>query len=133
MNSFLLFSNEIRPILQAKYKGNENDIAQVHNAVANSRYRLEKSNAQISKLIGEQWHKMDSEKKKAYVDAAEKIKEVRSIYEIYARKCDANVVLNRNSTNNTPTLYILSAQERDNERNWARLKIPLQAPARNAS
>jgi hypothetical protein len=55
MNSFLLFSNEIRPILQAKYK--------------------EKSNAQISKLIGEQWHKMDSEKKKAYVDAAEKIKE----------------------------------------------------------
>lgn len=55
MNSFLLFSNEIRPILQAKYK--------------------EKSNAQISKLIGEQWHKMDSEKKKAYVEAAEKIKE----------------------------------------------------------
>jgi hypothetical protein len=39
----------------------------------------EKSNAQISKLIGEQWHKMDAEKKKAYVEQAEKIKEVCSI------------------------------------------------------
>jgi hypothetical protein len=84
MNSFLLFSNEIRPILQAKYKGKSDDIAQVYNANTDSYFRPEKSNAQISKLIGEQWHKMDSEKKKAYVDAAEKIKEVRS--QFYARK-----------------------------------------------
>lgn len=55
MNSFLLFSNEIRPILQAKYR--------------------DKSNAQISKLVGEEWHKLDEEKKKEYILKAEKIKE----------------------------------------------------------
>lgn len=55
MNSFLLFSNEIRPILQAKFR--------------------DKSNAQISKLVGEEWHKLDEQKKKEYILKAEKIKE----------------------------------------------------------
>jgi len=55
MNSFLIFSNEVRPHLQAKYK--------------------DRSNAQISKLIGEQWHNMDPERKKKYIIEAEKIKE----------------------------------------------------------
>lgn len=55
MNSFLLFSNEIRPILQSRHR--------------------DKSNAQISKLVGEEWHKLEDEKKKVFTERAEKIKE----------------------------------------------------------
>jgi len=55
MNSFLLYSNEVRPFLQQKYK--------------------DRSNAQISKIIGEQWHTMSTDKKRKYVQKAEKIKE----------------------------------------------------------
>lgn len=54
MNSFLLFSNEIRPVLQARHK--------------------DKTNAQISKLVGEEWHKLDADKKKTFTERAEKIK-----------------------------------------------------------
>jgi len=54
MNSFLLFSNEMRPILQAQNK--------------------DQSNAQISKLLGNAWKALPIEEKKKYVERAAKIK-----------------------------------------------------------
>jgi len=54
MNSFLLFSNEMRPILQAQNK--------------------DQSNAQISKLLGNAWKALPIEEKKRYVERAAKIK-----------------------------------------------------------
>jgi len=54
MNSFLLFSNEMRPILQAQNK--------------------DQSNAQISKLLGNSWKALPSEDKTKYVERAAKIK-----------------------------------------------------------
>jgi hypothetical protein len=54
MNSFLLFSNEMRPILQAQHK--------------------DQTNAQISKLLGQHWKALSSEEKRTYVEAASKIK-----------------------------------------------------------
>lgn len=54
MNSFLLFSNEMRPILQAAHPDH--------------------SNAEISTLLGNQWKDLDSEKRQRYVDAAQAIR-----------------------------------------------------------
>jgi len=54
MNSFLLFSNEQRPILQAE--------------------NPDKSNAEISKLLGQKWKSMPADKKSVYMDKAAKIK-----------------------------------------------------------
>eukprot|EP01092_Planopodium_desertum_P005596 TRINITY_DN23452_c0_g2_i2.p1 TRINITY_DN23452_c0_g2~~TRINITY_DN23452_c0_g2_i2.p1 ORF type:complete len:355 (-),score=9.02 TRINITY_DN23452_c0_g2_i2:64-1128(-) len=54
MNSFLLFSNEQRPILQAE--------------------NPDKSNAEISKLLGSKWKSMSVDKKQIYIDKAAKIK-----------------------------------------------------------
>lgn len=54
MNSFMLFSNEMRPILQAKHR--------------------DSNNAQISKMLGTQWKAMSPQEKQPYIDAALKIK-----------------------------------------------------------
>jgi len=54
MNSFLLFSNEMRPILQAQNK--------------------DQSNAQISKLLGNAWKALPGEEKVKFVERAAKIK-----------------------------------------------------------
>lgn len=54
MNSFLLYSNEMRPILQAQHR--------------------DSTNAQISKMLGAKWKAMTPLEKQSYVDAAAKVK-----------------------------------------------------------
>ena len=54
MNSFLIYSNEMRPILQAQHRGS--------------------TNAQISKILGAKWKAMTPQDKQTYVDAAAKVK-----------------------------------------------------------